>query len=1311
MGWINPGIFIETHYASIDLQIGSSNSGGLFETYWFAKADFISGGIGNDTVYQGTDSDVIDGGQGIDTVIYQSPVSDYSADSSIIRVGNTVIMDGPEGRDHLRDVEAIEFSNFTMSTALIAENSAVFDVEDNTTQVPDAVGGTTFISTALDGILQWSLPSLDLDEDEVGNSSVWDILLNIADRITIFEDGNTQLAISTSHGEKRIDSSVKYLQIAEFEPIELAQAMAVLKADEAPDDGNNSSASAVSLGSGAITSFTSAKGSIESQGDVDHFKADLQSGQKYSFLLWANTIENSRLDPQLTIRAPNGSVWQNDNLTNSTTMSFITFVAPQTGTYAFEATGVGTSTGNYWLSITPLDLDPTADNLTPTSGDTDNGNSNWDWQGDSGDDNFPTPGWDGNKGDLDAANRLRGHNGEDTIEAGDGNDIIWGDDGEDRLYGEDGDDTIRGGSHNDRIVGGDDDDLIYGEDGNDRIWGDTSPITDNGDDTIYGGEGEDRIYGGRGDDYIKGEDDNDDINGNDGNDELYGDKGDDDVDGDDGDDQVFGGPGDDDLKGGEGRDRLAGEGDDDFLRGEEGDDALYGGDDDDVLRGGEGDDLLHGESGTDTADFSDGDDGVVVNLFKEISVSSDLGTDLLYSIENIIGSDGDDVIDGDHSNNELSGENDDDIIRGHNGNDIIHGDSGYDIVWGDEGDDYVYGDGGKDEVRGGLGDDHLFGGSSDDHLRGEQGDDTIDGGTGTDTVFFWGEHDDFSIVEGTSGEIIVTDLRTDGLEGRDVLTNVEYIEFFDGKALITDLLAAAPSADDDFVTVENDRPSLLDPLLNDATNATDAHYSDVKVVSGSGTASIIGGRIVYDPGSTSAARTTARQETVELSYSYTTSGFQTATAKITLTVGPDPSITASGGPVKETVVDGGTIGAAFSPVGDTAATLTMVDPSARQPVVYAIINDPSGLFEIADDAIKVKSGAVVDYETAKSHDVEISATDADGRVFAEVITIEVENYQGSGTGTSSPETIVGTSEEDNISGSGGADLITGGGGADVITGSLAEISGDTITDFSDDDKLVFKGSAFERDDLTVTSGSAILDIDDTGNGASDGQVTLQGDFSALEFMAVTSDGDTIVTAETALPSLKEGQSVDSSLVNGINNQEFLTGDGLTDFRVSLVDMGFAGYDNALGVYEIDESDNLIDTRFLFANVNADKTAQVTIGDVEAGNRLGFFIVQDAADKAALLEETDTFSFVNSFGDDADLADGSDIFLAVNGTAVEETVFHSFSDEMNSDELQHVLSGANAGGESITVGFEDLTGGGDRDYEDVVFIVETFDSVI
>jgi len=54
------------------------------------------------------------------------------------------------------------------------------------------------------------------------------------------------------------------------------------------------------------------------------------------------------------------------------------------------------------------------------------------------------------------------------------------------------------------------------------------------------------------------------------------------------------------------------------------------------------------------------------------------------------------------------------------------------------------------------------------------------------------------------------------------------------------------------------------------------------------------------------------------------------------------------------------------------------------------------------------------------------------------------------------------------------------------------------------------------------------------------------------------------------------------------------------------------------------------------------------------------------------------------------------------------VFHSFSEDMNSDGVQHALSGVDVGGESISVGVEDLTGGGDQDYEDVVFRVEVVD---
>ncbi|WP_292294936.1 choice-of-anchor L domain-containing protein, partial [Marivita sp.] len=304
------------------------------------------------------------------------------------------------------------------------------------------------------------------------------------------------------------------------------------------------------------------------------------------------------------------------------------------------------------------------------------------------------------------------------------------------------------------------------------------------------------------------------------------------------------------------------------------------------------------------------------------------------------------------------------------------------------------------------------------------------------------------------------------------------------------------------------------------------------------------------------------------------------------------------------------------------------------------------------------------------------------------------------------ESPLGTDGPDDIFNPLGGQSFALGGGADVVRSPVANFFDDVIDDFGLDDTMVFEGTEIARSAIDVTFGSAILDVDTDGNGISNGQFTLEGDFSAGDFMAVGDGGDTLVTFETFLPVLQERQEVDPDLVNGIINQNFLKGDGTTDFQVTLRDLGFAGYNNVLGVYEIDAAGNLIDTRILFANANADKAASALINDVEDGHNLGFFIVQNAADWAATLATDDTLSFVNTSGGAANVSDGADTSIAVNGTAVDEMMlFHSLDETMNSDGLQHALSGVAVGGEAITICFEDLTGGGDRDYEDVAFRIE------
>jgi hypothetical protein len=218
------------------------------------------------------------------------------------------------------------------------------------------------------------------------------------------------------------------------------------------------------------------------------------------------------------------------------------------------------------------------------------------------------------------------------------------------------------------------------------------------------------------------------------------------------------------------------------------------------------------------------------------------------------------------------------------------------------------------------------------------------------------------------------------------------------------------------------------------------------------------------------------------------------------------------------------------------------------------------------------------------------------------------------------------------------------------------------------------------------------------------------DIERLEVAVSTSHCDTTTPFEAFFPSLVEGQAIDPDLVNGIINDEYLQGDGNTDFVLTLHDTGYAWYQNVLGVYEITPDGSITDARILIDNVNTDKTAEVLISDVESGNKLGFFVVQNGADWASNFTSADTFVFVGNDGwSQATVNNGAGIQLQVNGQTAWKTIFHSYAAEMNDDGIQHTLSGIDTSGEIILVGFEDIVGGGDQDYEDVVFGIERVDA--
>jgi hypothetical protein len=89
-------------------------------------------------------------------------------------------------------------------------------------------------------------------------------------------------------------------------------------------------------------------------------------------------------------------------------------------------------------------------------------------------------------------------------------------------------------------------------------------------------------------------------------------------------------------------------------------------------------------------------------------------------------------------------------------------------------------------------------------------------------------------------------------------------------------------------------------------------------------------------------------------------------------------------------------------------------------------------------------------------------------------------------------------------------------GLGSVYGALMELNGDVITGFDALKELIFNEINFLREQLSAFSGSAILEVDSDQDGTADSTVTLEGDFSDGDFMAVADGSNTVVTFETFL---------------------------------------------------------------------------------------------------------------------------------------------------------------------------------------------------
>ncbi len=431
----------------------------------------------------------------------------------------------------------------------------------------------------------------------------------------------------------------------------------------------------------------------------------------------------------------------------------------------------------------------------------------------------------GDQVETDLNDYLNGTAGDDTLYGGDGNDTLSGNDGHDELWGEDGQDTLYGGGGADVMLGGEDsdhynvdhiDDFIYEGNDDPSVGGYDSVSVQLASYTLPGRiengtinfSGAANLTGNSLNNVLGAGGGNNSIDGGDGNDTvLYSGEGISGINADLYSGQVTGGSGNDTLQNIENitgtnfADTLLGDDEDNHLDGRGGSDSIVGGEGNDFIS-----DLVSVPN-IDTIDGGDGFDtvsyyGSSAALVLDLSLATaQLSGDTILSIEHVHGTQYNDSLTGNGSDNQLFGGDGNDTLIGGAGNDQLNGGLGVDSMVGGAGNDSYQvddesdvvveaADGGNDHVNSYLSayelDDDIEGGSIshtgtasilgntlNNFLGAGTGDNTINGGDGFDNVSYYKavlECEGIVATLGADGSATVT-----GGSGTDILISIENI--------------------------------------------------------------------------------------------------------------------------------------------------------------------------------------------------------------------------------------------------------------------------------------------------------------------------------------------------------------------------------------------------------------------------------------------------------------------------------------------------------------------------------------------------------
>lgn len=290
----------------------------------------------------------------------------------------------------------------------------------------------------------------------------------------------------------------------------------------------------------------------------------------------------------------------------------------------------------------------------------------------------------------------------------------------------------------------------------------------------------------------------------------------------------------------------------------------------------------------------------------------------------------------------------------------------------------------------------------------------------------------------------------------------------------------------------------------------------------------------------------------------------------------------------------------------------------------------------------------------------------------------------------------------------------------------------------DDDSPVTKDFTYTLD-LTITDVNKDPVIETSCGCDDENGGCLQIDLSGISIVDYTFP-EGLPDAEEVLATLNESTQVTPN--NPLGLIDFIQTHPVTVYFNS----EGAGYQNTLGYYFVDGSGNITNVNLIWPNASADGSggellgdtngasnvptdgSSFTIGDVPAGMKLGFFLLPNAFSQGGTgnidsISNNDgsiingTLEFRNADMSPATTSSDAPLlyYVPTMGAAVAVptqygpgVAWHSAAlpdaPNLNSDDLEHTFQ-ALTDENLLAVGFEDLQGGGDQDYNDLIFFVD------